>query len=209
MPGKANAPTRNGVATSPPTSPSSSRERREFDPDDPDYIKDLQRPAVIKVYLVAKMISFFEYCCLLKVYVNLFAHFKEDLNEMERRKRVRQILESKAFREELETLIVNERQQGNNAENLHTLEQLSELILPRSGQGLQQMTSSTTGAFGEQFSRIFNVFFLDSIQFAINGRDNSFFFVFFFRFFSRCCAYRRYSRRRWCQIHEARTYASN
>lgn len=37
MPGKSTA--QNG-----PTSP-----RREFDPDDPDYIKDLQRPAVIKV----------------------------------------------------------------------------------------------------------------------------------------------------------------
>lgn len=50
MPGKSNAaPTRNGVAASPPMSPSSSKERREFNPDDPDYIKDLQRPAVIKV----------------------------------------------------------------------------------------------------------------------------------------------------------------
>uniref|UniRef100_A0A915JYK3 Class II aldolase/adducin N-terminal domain-containing protein n=1 Tax=Romanomermis culicivorax TaxID=13658 RepID=A0A915JYK3_ROMCU len=76
--------------------------RREFDPEDPEYIKDLQRPAVIK----------------------------EDLNEMERRKRVRQILESKSFREELENLIISERQQGTNADNLRTLEKLSELISP-------------------------------------------------------------------------------
>lgn len=51
---------------------------------------------------------------------------------MERRKRVRQILESKQFREELEQLIVTERDHGNNADGLRTLEQLSELILPKS-----------------------------------------------------------------------------
>ncbi|KHJ42695.1 hypothetical protein D918_07193 [Trichuris suis] len=78
--------------------------KMHFDLDDPDYIRDLQRPAVIK----------------------------EDLNEMERRKRVQQILESKAFREELEQLILSEKNQGSGADRLKTLEQLSELILPSS-----------------------------------------------------------------------------
>ncbi|CDW55113.1 Adducin protein 1 [Trichuris trichiura] len=54
------------------------------------------------------------------------------LNEMERRKRVQQILESKAFREELEQLILSEKNQGSGADRLKTLEQLSELILPSS-----------------------------------------------------------------------------
>lgn len=88
----------NGTVSPPLTS------RREFNLDDPDYIKDLQRPAVIK----------------------------EDLNEMERRKRVRQALESKLFREELENLIIAERQRGHNVDSLRTLEKLSELISPES-----------------------------------------------------------------------------
>uniref|UniRef100_A0A5S6QGI3 Class II aldolase/adducin N-terminal domain-containing protein n=1 Tax=Trichuris muris TaxID=70415 RepID=A0A5S6QGI3_TRIMR len=78
--------------------------KMHFDLDDPDYIRDLQRPAVIK----------------------------EDLNEMERRKRVQQILESKAFREELEQLILSEKNQGSGVDRLKTLEQLSQLILPSS-----------------------------------------------------------------------------
>ncbi len=50
---------------------------------------------------------------------------------MERRKRVREILESRPFRTELEQLIRSEKALGNNPENLRTLEQLSELILPK------------------------------------------------------------------------------
>jgi len=61
---------------------------------------------------------------------------------MERRKRVRQILESKAFREELENLIVSERQQGHNVESLRTLEKLSELISPISHLQLSSVFSS-------------------------------------------------------------------
>lgn len=74
-----------------------------LDPEDPEYIKDLQRPAVIK----------------------------EDMHEMERRKRVHQILESKPFRKELEELIIHEKSQGASADNIKTLEKLSDLVLPR------------------------------------------------------------------------------
>ncbi|CAJ0927960.1 unnamed protein product, partial [Mesorhabditis belari] len=62
---------------------SAAHERRErslpFDPEDPSYIKDLQRPAVIK----------------------------EDLTEMERRKRVQEILDSKDFCSQLEEVRVS------------------------------------------------------------------------------------------------------
>uniref|UniRef100_A0A915BBA1 Class II aldolase/adducin N-terminal domain-containing protein n=1 Tax=Parascaris univalens TaxID=6257 RepID=A0A915BBA1_PARUN len=74
-----------------------------FDPDDPEYIKDLQRPAAIK----------------------------EDLSEMERRKRVQQILESKSFCKELEELIRQESENNkSDPEHLKTLQRLSELTLP-------------------------------------------------------------------------------
>ncbi|VDM75583.1 unnamed protein product [Strongylus vulgaris] len=94
-----------------------------FDPDDPEYIKDLQRPAVIK----------------------------EDLTEMERRKRVQQLLESKSFCRELEEVLapfnyipprvdmINNsnqviRQESDSCrsdpEHLKTIQRLSELTLP-------------------------------------------------------------------------------
>lgn len=77
----------------------------------------------------------------LSLFKNFF--FQEDMNEMERRKRVRQILESKGFRQELESLIVSEKQQGNlgAGDDLRALEQLSELILPKQ----QLMRSSFHG----------------------------------------------------------------
>ncbi|KAE9413490.1 hypothetical protein Angca_003761, partial [Angiostrongylus cantonensis] len=86
--------------------PNSERERPfRFDPDDPDYIKDLQRPAVIK----------------------------EDLTEMERRKRVQQLLESKSFCKELEEVIKQESESNrNDSEHLKTIQRLSELTLPNS-----------------------------------------------------------------------------
>ncbi|EFO82636.1 CRE-ADD-1 protein [Caenorhabditis remanei] len=84
---------------------SKERERPYLrDPDDPEYIKDLQRPAVIK----------------------------EDLSEMERRKRVQQILESKSFCHELEEVI---RQECDTAktdpDHLQVLQKLSDLTVPQ------------------------------------------------------------------------------
>ncbi|VDK49436.1 unnamed protein product [Anisakis simplex] len=93
MPGKTNG-TSNGTP---------ERSFINFDPDDPDYIKDLQRPAAIK----------------------------EDLSEMERRKRVQQILESKSFCKTLEELIKQESENNKtDPEHLKTLQRLSELTLP-------------------------------------------------------------------------------
>uniref|UniRef100_A0A8L8K854 Aldolase_II domain-containing protein n=1 Tax=Heligmosomoides polygyrus TaxID=6339 RepID=A0A8L8K854_HELPZ len=62
------------------------------------------------------------------------AAIKEDLTEMERRKRVQQLLESKSFCKELEEVI---RQESGSArsdvEHLKTIQRLSELTLPNSG----------------------------------------------------------------------------
>ncbi|PIC18233.1 hypothetical protein B9Z55_024198 [Caenorhabditis nigoni] len=84
---------------------SKERERPYLrDPDDPEYIKELQRPAVIK----------------------------EDLSEMERRKRVQQILESKSFCHELEEVI---RQECDTAktdpDHLQVLQKLADLTVPQ------------------------------------------------------------------------------
>ncbi|CAB3411641.1 unnamed protein product [Caenorhabditis bovis] len=84
----------------------SERKERERpllpDPDDPDYIKDLQRPAVIK----------------------------EDLCEMERRKRVQEILESKSFCQELEDVIRQECDSSlSDPDHLITLQRLAELTI--------------------------------------------------------------------------------
>ncbi|VIO86096.1 Adducin-related protein 1, putative [Brugia malayi] len=74
-----------------------------FDPEDPEYIKELQRPAAIK----------------------------EDLSEMERRKRVQEVLESKSFCRELEELIKQESESHkSDPDHLKTLQRLSELTLP-------------------------------------------------------------------------------
>ncbi|EPB76293.1 class II Aldolase and Adducin domain protein [Ancylostoma ceylanicum] len=81
-----------------------------FDPDDPEYIKDLQRPAVIKIQV---------------------KRFQEDLTEMERRKRVQQLLESKSFCRELEEVIRQESDScRSDPEHLKTIQRLSELTLP-------------------------------------------------------------------------------
>ncbi|CAI5455441.1 unnamed protein product [Caenorhabditis angaria] len=77
------------------------RERPYYrDLDDPEFIKELQRPAVIK----------------------------EDLSEMERRKRVRQILESKSFCDELEHMIRQDCDTSQkDPDRLQKVQKLSEL----------------------------------------------------------------------------------
>ncbi|CAG9537428.1 unnamed protein product [Cercopithifilaria johnstoni] len=75
-----------------------------FDREDPEYIKELQRPAAIK----------------------------EDLSEMERRKRVQEVLESKSFCRELEELIKQESENHkSDPDHLKTLQRLSEFTLPQ------------------------------------------------------------------------------
>nr|pir hypothetical protein F39C12.2 - Caenorhabditis elegans [Caenorhabditis elegans] len=106
------------------------RERPYYrDPDDPEYIKDLQRPAVIKVSAAPTLFFlFFQELQLMKPAIIS----AEDLSEMERRKRVQQILESKSFCHELEEVI---RQECDTArtdpDHLQVLQKLSDLTVPQ------------------------------------------------------------------------------
>jgi len=75
-----------------------------IDPNDPEYIRQLRRPAEIK----------------------------EDVRQMEQRKRVSLILNSEAFREELEAIIESQIKSGPHPASLIALQQISELLLPNS-----------------------------------------------------------------------------
>ena len=73
------------------------------DPDNPEYVRELRRPAEVK----------------------------EDVRGMTDRKRVTAILKSQAFREELEQLVQEQIQSGPHPASLIALQQISELILPQ------------------------------------------------------------------------------
>lgn len=73
-----------------------------IDPDDPEYIKNLQRPAEVK----------------------------EDLQQMENRSRVKLVLNSQAFKEELEAVVEEQLQNGPYPAGLIALQQITEMLLP-------------------------------------------------------------------------------
>ena len=75
------------------------------DPDDPEYIKSMIRPAEVK----------------------------EDVQQMEERKRVSVILNSRAFRKELEEIALDQMENGPSPAGLLALQQISELLVPRGG----------------------------------------------------------------------------
>ena len=75
-----------------------------LDPEDPEYIRQMRRPAEIK----------------------------EDVKQMESRKRVSLILNSPAFREELEHIVNEQLRVGPHPSSLLALQQISELVLPQS-----------------------------------------------------------------------------
>lgn len=90
----------------------------QIDTEDPDYKRDLQRPADIK----------------------------EDMRCMESRQRVSSILNSQAFREELESIIADQLKHGPHPSSLIALQQISELLLPNANQrGQKHGQMSTTG----------------------------------------------------------------
>lgn len=72
------------------------------DPDDEDYQKNLRRPAEVK----------------------------EDIRQMSDRSRVSLILNSEAFRKELEEIVDEQLRQGNAPASLLALQQISNLLLP-------------------------------------------------------------------------------
>lgn len=73
-----------------------------IDPEDPEYIRNLQRPAEVK----------------------------EDMKQMEGRSRVSVVLNSQAFKEELENVIQEQLRQGGPA-SLYALQQISDLLVPQ------------------------------------------------------------------------------
>ncbi|BFY97952.1 hypothetical protein BsWGS_00994 [Bradybaena similaris] len=75
-----------------------------IDPDDPQYIKNLQRPAEVK----------------------------EDLQQMENRSRVSVILNSQAFKDELEQVVEEQLRNGPYPASLIALQQITDLLLPQS-----------------------------------------------------------------------------
>ncbi|XP_071506548.1 gamma-adducin-like isoform X2 [Diadema antillarum] len=80
------------------------REIDDIDLDDPELQRQMQRPA----------------------------HIKNDIKEMDRNKRVSLILNSQAFREELEAIIESQLKSGPHPASLLALQQISELVLPQS-----------------------------------------------------------------------------
>ncbi|XP_050398354.1 alpha-adducin isoform X3 [Patella vulgata] len=73
-----------------------------IDPDDPEYQRQMRRPAEVK----------------------------EDLKQMDSRSRVKVVLDSDAFREELERIVEEQILTGPHPASLIALQQISELLLP-------------------------------------------------------------------------------
>lgn len=85
-----------------PSSPTGKKFIDTIDPDDDEYRKNLQRPAEVK----------------------------EDIKQMSDRSRVSLILNSEAFRKELEEIVDEQLRQGNAPASLLALQQISNLLLP-------------------------------------------------------------------------------
>ena len=88
-----------------------------IDPEDPQYRRELQRPADVK----------------------------EDMRQMESRQRVSSILNSQAFREELESIIADQLKHGPHHASLVALQTISELLLPNTNSRWQQVSSMGKG----------------------------------------------------------------
>ncbi|KAM9132986.1 gamma-adducin isoform 1-T8 [Pangshura tecta] len=98
-----------GVITTPPP-PSMPHKERYFDrinENDPDYIRER----------------------------NMSPDLRQDFNMMEQRKRVTQILQSPAFREDLECLIQEQMKKGRNPTGLLALQQIADYIMASSFAG--------------------------------------------------------------------------
>lgn len=119
-----------------------------IDPDDPDYRRDLQRPADVK----------------------------EDMRQMEGRQRVSSILNSDAFREELEAIIADQLKHGPHPASMIALQQISDLLLPNTNSRWQQVSqmgkaninSDTTG--GSVLIPINDIRGIDTLNYAKGER---------------------------------------
>eukprot|EP00069_Balaena_mysticetus_P020269 bmy_02800T0 len=106
-----------GVVTTPPP-PSVPHKERYFDrinENDPEYIRER----------------------------NMSPDLRQDFNMMEQRKRVTQILQSPAFREDLECLIQEQMKKGHNPTGLLALQQIADYIMANSFSGFTSPPLST------------------------------------------------------------------
>lgn len=97
----------------------SGRFIENIDPEDPEYRRELQRPADVK----------------------------EDMRQMESRQRVSSILNSQAFREELESIIADQLKHGPHPASLLALQQISELLLPNTNTRHMANSSMARGIY--------------------------------------------------------------
>ncbi|KAM6443052.1 gamma-adducin isoform 1-T3 [Liasis olivaceus] len=106
-----------GVITTPPPSSMPHKERYfdRINENDPDYIRER----------------------------NMSPDLRQDFSMMEQRKRVTQILQSPAFREDLETLIQEQMKKGNNPTGLLALQQIADYIMASSFAGFSSSPLSS------------------------------------------------------------------
>lgn len=60
---------------------------------------------------------------------------EQDMKEMERRRRVKMIIESQIFKEELERIIETQLNEGYSSSTLSALQQVTELLIPGGASG--------------------------------------------------------------------------
>ncbi|XP_035217214.1 protein hu-li tai shao-like isoform X1 [Stegodyphus dumicola] len=104
-----------------------------FDPDDPECQRQMWRPPDIQ----------------------------QDVQEMERRKRVEIIMNSQVFREELERIIESQMSEGHAQANLAALQQVTELLLPHTSR-----TNSSTVRSGVCVIPINDIRGIDGLRYA-------------------------------------------
>uniref|UniRef100_A0AAY4DWC7 Class II aldolase/adducin N-terminal domain-containing protein n=1 Tax=Denticeps clupeoides TaxID=299321 RepID=A0AAY4DWC7_9TELE len=96
------------VVTTPPTAGHKERYFDRIDPNDPEYLRTR----------------------------NMSPDLRQDFNMMEQKKRVTQILESPAFKDELEGLIQEQMNKGNNPSGLLALRQIADFFMASSVAGI-------------------------------------------------------------------------
>ena len=96
------------------------------------------------------------------------ADVKEDMRQMESRQRVSSILNSQAFREELESIIADQLKHGPHPASLIALQQISELLLPNTNSRWQQANSMGKG--GSVLIPINDIRGIDTLNYAKGER---------------------------------------
>lgn len=112
----------------------------QIDVEDPEYRREMQRPADIK----------------------------EDMRSMESRQRVSSILNSQAFREELESIIADQLKHGPHPSSLIALQQISDLLLPNANNRGQKAGSHSNA--GSVLIPVNDIRGIDTLNYAKGER---------------------------------------